>query len=249
MNNYKDIYNAFEETLDECKKISNNHAGISAPTSAHYYASVLFTKLCASSVTVFSICPTPNKIGQNAHWDCASVAALTRGIIETYLVFYYICIEKCNSNEWKARWRLLNLHDHMSRIKLFKAANNQETVDEFERFTNQVKSELEQTEYFQTLSEDQKKHFLKGHNAFFKNQDALIESMGDNVDEFRFKYRFLSNHTHSYPMGFYRMAENGQGTGIESDIEIKYSGMFLSWALEYLNKAKIEYLDMWLQRT
>lgn len=245
MDNYKKIYNEFKVTLEDCKNISYNHAGIPAPTSVHYYSSLLFTKLCASSVTVLSICPKPKKIGQNAHWDCSSVAALTRGIIEAYLVFYYLCIDKCDSIEWEARWRLLNLHDHMSRLKLFKTANDEETIEQFNQYTDQVKADLEQTEYFKRLNVDQKKRYLKGEKAFFKSQDELIESMHGNVSEFRFKYRFLSNHTHSYPMGFYRMAENSQGTGVESVLEISYSGMCLSWACEYLTKAKSEFLELW----
>ena len=86
--------------------------------------------------------------------------------------------------------------------------------------------------------EKQQKHYLKGNNAFFKSQDKLIEAASCKVDEFRFRYRFLSNHTHSYPMGFYRMAEIGHGTGVESKSEVECSGMWLTWATECLEKAK-----------
>ena len=133
----------------------------------------------------------------------------------------------------------MNLHDHMSRLKMFRVMDGaDEQAKQFEGYTDKVKFNLEETEYFKLLCEKQQKHYLRGNNAFFKNQDDLIEAMGGSVDEFRFRYRFLSNHTHSYPMGFYRMAEIGRGTGMESKSEVGCIGMCLTWATEYLEKAK-----------
>ena len=119
-----------------------------------------------------------------------------------------------------------------------------EQVKQFEGYTDKVKFDLEETEYFKLLCGKQQKHYLKGNNAFFKSQDELIEAAGGNVDEFRFRYRFLSNYTHSYPMGFYRMAEIGRGTGLESKSEVECSGMCLVWATEYLEKAKIGFASL-----
>ena len=239
---YRKIYKNFHKALEECKGVSRQFAGIPSPSSAHFYASLLFTKLCTGSVSILSICPPPNRIGRSAHWDCASVAALTRGIIETYLVFFYLCIEECDKQEWEARWRLMNLHDHMSRLKMFKVMDGaDEEVTKFESYTDKVKCDLEETKYFKLLCEKQQKHYLRGNNAFFKNQDDLIEAMGGSVDEFRFRYRFLSNHTHSYPMGFYRMAELGRGTSVESKSEVNCSSLCLIWVTEYLEKAKNDF--------
>ena len=246
MSDYKQIYKKYLTTLDKCKISSKNKAGIPSPTSSHYYASLIFTKLCTSGISLLSICPPPKKIGKNVHWDCASAATLTRAIVETYLVFFYLCIEDCEPNEWQARWRLLNLHDHMSRLKMFKAMDDSGgELALFEANTDEVRSDLEKTEYFQGIPEKQRKHYLKGHNAFFKSQDELIESAGGSVDEFRFRYRFLSNHAHSFPMGFYRMAESGRGAGVESEVEIGYTGLYLEWATECLEKAQSEFTKKW----
>ena len=117
-----------------------------------------------------------------------------------------------------------------------------EQVKHFEGCTDKVKFDLEETEYFKLLCEKQQKHCLKGNNAFFKSQDELIEAASCNVDEFR--YRFLSNHTHSYPMGFYRMAEIGRGTGVESKSEVECSGMCLTWATECPEKAKFGFTGL-----
>ncbi|WP_442961724.1 DUF5677 domain-containing protein [Pseudoalteromonas sp. B62] len=60
-------------------------------------------------------------MGKVAHWDYSSVASLIRDLIECYLTFYYLCSDKCSSEEWNARWQLMNLHDHLSRVKMFNA--------------------------------------------------------------------------------------------------------------------------------
>ncbi|MGY5796169.1 DUF5677 domain-containing protein [Rheinheimera faecalis] len=246
MSDYKKTYNRFVVTLDRCKSTSSEKADIPSPTSSHYYSSLIFTKLCTSAESLLSICPSPTKIGKNAHWDCASAATLTRAIVEAYLVFYYICIEECEEKEWQARWRLLNLHDHMSRLKMFNVMKGaEEQVKQFEKYTPTVQSDLEKSEFFKALSEKQRDHYLKGNNAFFKSQDELIESAGGSVEEFRFRYRFLSNHAHSYPMGFYRMAESGRGTGVESKCEIGYTGLCLEWTTECLDKAQSEFVSKW----
>lgn len=246
MSDYEKIYERFIATLDRCKNTSSEKAGIPSPTSSHYYSALIFTKLCTSAVSLLSICPPPKKIGKSVHWDCASAATLTRSIVEAYLVFYYICIEECEEKEWQARWRLLNLHDHMSRLKMFKVMEDAgDQVKQFEEYTPTVQSDLEKTEFFQALSEKQRNHYLKGNNAFFKSQDELIESAGGSVKEFRFRYRFLSNHAHSYPMGFYRMAESGRGAGTESKCEIGYTGLCLEWTTKCLEKAQSEFVSKW----
>ncbi len=247
MSDYKEIYSNFETILDGCKQASIENTGVRSPTAAHYYASVIFTKLCTSGVTMLSVCPSPGDVGKNVHWDCSSVAALTRGLIDTYLIFHYLCIEKCSPNEWETRWRLMNLHDHMSRLKMFMLMEGAEDqVAKFKNYTEEVKSDLEKTEYFQALNEKQQKHYLKGNNVFFGSQDELVESAGDNVNAFRWKYRFLSNQIHSCPMGFYRMAESDRGMGVESETEIGYTGMCLTWAGEYLAKAKSGFSELWV---
>jgi len=162
------------------------------------------------------------------------------------LVFFYLCIQNCDKEEWEARWRLMNLHDHMSRLKMFRVLNGAEDqVQKFEGYADQVKSDLANTDYFRSLDEKQQKHYLKGHTAFFQSKDEIIEATGNRVDEFRFRYRFLSNHTHSYPMGFYRMAENFHGNGVESKVEIEYSTICLTWATEYLVIAKDGFSGLW----
>jgi hypothetical protein len=164
-------------------------------------------------------------------------------------MFFYLCVEECDPEEWQARWRLLNLHDHMSRHRMFtslgEATGNYDSAKKFEMHADEVRGDLLKTQYFQSLSERLQKHYLRGVEPFFKSQDEIIVASGGNVWEFRYMYRFLSNHTHSYPMGFYRMVESDRGRGVETASEIAYTANALSWALEYLESAKDGFYKIW----
>lgn len=139
----------------------------------------------------------------------------------------------------------MNLHDHMSRTKLFQSIGEDvENNEDAKNIKKEVLLALNNNAWFQELTEKQKKHYLKGNTAFFKSQDEIVEFSGGNVSEFRYMYRFLSNNTHSFPMGFYRMADNDRSRGIETGIEIQYTGMCLEWAGHYLNNAESEFIDL-----
>lgn len=242
MNEYQELYRKYILSVKQCVDASRRFMGIPSPTSAHFYASLIFTKMCTSSISIKKLSPAPELIGSNVHWDFGSLASLTRNVIECYLVFFYLCIEKCSSEEWDARWQLMNLHDHMSRLKMFQSMG--EEIESDVR-ANEIKLEIEtalkENSWFQKLSNKQQFHFLKGNSAFFNSKDEIVEASGGNVSEFRSIYRFLSNNTHSFPMGFYRMEDGDRGCGVESEIEVQYSGMCLQLAGQYLNKSCAQY--------
>ena len=54
---YKERIKAFESVLSDCLNVSRDCAGIPAPTGAHFYASVLFTTLCARGVSFAILAP------------------------------------------------------------------------------------------------------------------------------------------------------------------------------------------------
>ena len=139
----------------------------------------------------------------------------------------------------------MNLHDHISRTKLFNAmGEDTDANEEAVKIKEEVLLALNNNSWFQTLSKKQQTHFLKGTTAFFKSKDEIVTSCGREVSDFRAMYRFLSNNTHSFPMGFYRMASGNRGRGLESNTEVKYTGICLEWAANYLNSANKEFVNL-----
>ncbi len=69
--------------------MSKKFADIPSPTPQQFYASVLFTRLCVIAISLEKLLTTK----KTDHWDYASVASLTRNILECYLTFFYLCID------------------------------------------------------------------------------------------------------------------------------------------------------------
>jgi hypothetical protein len=240
---YNESYAEFDKTFREVVKLSRDCAGISSPTGKHFYASVLFTRLCVSAVSLQKLSPDPRLLGKNAHWDYASVCSITRNIVECYLIFYYLCIQTVDDIEWEARWRLFNLHDCTQRTKMF-ASLDIASAGEAAKVIEITLDELKANSYFQGLTKKQQRHYLKGNDAFFMSQDQIVQSYGGDVNEFRFLYLFLSNQVHSLPMSFYRVSEQERGRGVESEVEVGYTALCLDSARQYLGQACKDYKNL-----
>ena len=238
--NYHESYAEFNKTLKETVKLSHDRAGIPSPTGKHFYASVLFTRLCVSAVSLQKLSPDPRLLGQDAHWDYASACSITRNIVECYLIFHYLCVQTVDDIKWEARWRLFNLHDCIQRTKVF-ASLNIAPEGEAAKVIKITLDELKANGYFQRLTQKQQQHYLKGNSALFMSQDQIVQSYGGDVNEFRFLYRFLSNQVHSLPMSFYRVSEQERGRGVESEVEVGYTALCLNTACQYLDQARKDY--------
>ncbi len=78
-----------DNVVRECMHVSKQYGGIPSPSTKHYYASVLFTVLCTRASSVLILTPNSpwtQKIIEN--WDYASIANLTRSIVEVRATFF-----------------------------------------------------------------------------------------------------------------------------------------------------------------
>jgi hypothetical protein len=94
------------------------------------------------------------------------------------------------------------------------------------------------------LPPSKQKELLKGDKDPF-TQDEILERMGEDRAAFRGYYRFLSAHTHTGPISFYRMAEHGRGTGIENRIDKAWTASALSIAGKFLKRASEDMLRIY----
>ena len=238
---YKDFYDEFSVLLNTAIALSVKYSRIPAPEGKHWYASALFTKLCVTGKSMQKILPNSNRKLEIQHWDFASVASLSRVFLENYLMFFYLCIDDVSKDEWDFRWRLLNLHDHVSRIKFTcDLEANEEKKAELLK-DNEVllicKNELNANPIFSALPEKKKNHYLRGVEAFNMSQDDLVTKIGISTPSFRAIYRFLSSQVHTFPMAFYRLAEHERGKGVYCAQELYYHIMILEWLVPIFSMA------------
>lgn len=239
---YKERIAAFERMLTECFNLSQQCAGIPAPTGAHFYASVLFTTLCSRGAS-FGILAPGTTFATRAfdHWDYASLAVLARSILEVRIAFFYLCVQECTSVEWDCRWNLFNLHDCSSRIHLFEEMDRPANLAGFMAQADELRDRLKKNEFFLSLSESEQKRLLHGKHAYSVPLETIAQQAGVALKEFRLLYKFLSSHVHGLPMSFYRMGQpDGRGRGVYCETEDNYSSLCVSYVVSLLAASRDE---------
>lgn len=222
----------FRESIRRAKRVSRGSAGIPSTGNRMFWASVLFTRLAVSALSVDKMLPDPRP---KEHWDFSAVASLVRNLVECYFVYYWLCEEDVAQDVRDARFILLYLHDFGSRRRLFQGHDvEDETVAE------NVKQDLLQRFYanpiLASLPERRQRELIRGEKTPFI-QDELLDSMGVSKHEFRWLYRFLSQHTHTGPVAFYRMTDHDRGAGVETRTEKVYMIMAIELARGTLEAA------------
>ncbi len=227
----------FIAKMHRAKHVSRGAAGIRSETAQHYWASVLFTRMVVTGKTIQILTP---KLQPDVHWDFSAVASITRNLAECYLFFYFLCIDDVPQVEKDARTILLYLHDNASRHKLFPKNNNPEYHAKFAAANAKVHDDLVQkfkaNIYLSSLPEKRQNELIKGAKTPFV-QDEVIEQTTIDKDNFRFLYRLFSQHTHSGPMAFFRMAEHGRGHGFQNYLDTLYMAFALEQASDLIQRA------------
>lgn len=241
---YTRVANMLDNVVRECMYVSRSYGGIASPSAKHYYASVLFTALITKGVTLAQIMPfTPWAEKKIEHWDYASAAGIVRTMLELRIAFYYLCIEECDEAEWDCRWSLFNLHDCVSRIRLFTALESSEQVDALTLAAEDMRARIRVNSYFLSLPDKRKKAILHGQQAYLSPLEDIAEMAGVEKTLFRWLYVFLSSHVHALPMSFFRIGEE-RGRGLPTPVEEGYTSMCLSLACTFLVKTRDEVHDL-----
>lgn len=242
---YLQAADMLDNVVRECMYVSRSYAGIKSPTSKHFYASVLFTALITRGVSLAQFMPfTPWVEKRIEHWDYASAAGITRTMLELRVAFYYLCVDSCTDDEWNCRWNLFNLHDCVSRIRLFSAVQNLEQVAAFEAHATELRQRLKTNPFFLSLQAGQQRKLLNGQTAYLMSLEDIAERTGIEKSTFRWLYVLFSSHVHGLPMSFYRIGDRGRG--LPSPTEEGYTSLCLSLASTFLVQTRDEVHDLFV---
>jgi len=235
---YLECLRNYEGTLTKAIKVSQAAAGRKTEPRP-WWATVLFTRLCTSSVSLMTLVPRSRFAARPLeHFDCSSVASLACNVVDTSLLFFYLCVDDIDENEWRFRLTLFQLHDCISRIQMFRNLEPGESLVGFEEQASALRETLASLPRFRALSDQQQEHWLKGERVLFLSQEQILERMKvEVVHQFLGIYQFLAAHAHSLPLAIYRMGERDQGKGVESDIEKGQISLALEVAEERMRRA------------
>lgn len=241
---YLERVQALDNVIRECMHVSQGYAGIRSPSGRHYYASVLFTALVTRGVSLLNLVPhTPWATKLIEHWDYASVAGITRTILELRLAFFYLCAEPCSEEEWNCRWNIFNLHDCISRRRMYESfPSGSGQLDDFDAQADELRDRLRANVFFQSLPSNKQKSLLHGKTAYIMPLEDIGERVGVEKETFRWLYVLLSSHVHGLPMSFYRIGngDDGRGRGLPSETEEGYTSLCLSFVVSLVVGARDE---------
>jgi hypothetical protein len=220
--------------------VSRQYAGIQAPSSKHFYASVLYTALLSRSVSLLMLAPhSPWARKMIEHWDYASAAVIVRTMLELRAAFHYLCVDQCSNEEWNCRWNLLNLHDCCSRIRLFEAKpSSDKGLAGLQVQAEELRGRLKANNHFVTQNHQQR--LLNGQSAYLYPLEDMLEKAGLEKETYRYLNVLFSSHVHGLPMSYYRMADQNRGRGIPSPVEEGYTTICHSFAVTLLTATRDE---------
>lgn len=236
----------FDILVQAATNMSQGASGRRAETGRHYYASVLYTRLCGWAVSLLTMLPG-NRLSRQEfeNWDFSAVATLSRNLIECYLAFFYLCIDPDDEVIWDCRWNLFNLHDCLRRRRLMEfLGENASVLSQFDDDANALRNRLRDNTYFAQLEPGVQSECLKGRKLYLQTQDELMQKVGFEADHYRAIYILLSSHVHTYPLGFYRLGEGGRGRGLENDVDRSYITGCIELCGLFLERAQKEMLEL-----
>lgn len=231
----------FSEGLITAANISKIFSGIPAPTSRHYYASVLYTTLINRMIGLGMTLPY-NSIGniEAEYCDHGTAAVITRSIYEIRLCFHYLCIDRCSDDEFECRMNLFNLHDCSTRIKIIDNENNF-----FEENAEILKERIRSNNFFSKFTPKRQSEILKSKTHFLYPLAEISAKAGISEEIFKIIYPMLSTHVHCLPFSFYRSGQKNRGLGIHCEIEDMYLTFYLEICSTILHDSSTEYVAMW----
>lgn len=146
---YMNAIAALESKAEECAKISQKYAGIPAPEGLHFYASVLFTRMVVISISVLRL-SEGNRFSKSSieHWDYASVASLVRNMMDCLNTFLYLCEDGLSTDEWGCRWNVFNLHDAVTRRKIFEFRGSLSEANDASSHADEIRERLKKNAFF-----------------------------------------------------------------------------------------------------
>jgi hypothetical protein len=172
-------------------------------------SSWLYIRICVTGKTIVQVLePQPTGYGEARYLDHASIAILSRALIENVAVLLYVGDTKIPTDEWECRRGLIDIHDFINRAE-FLSKIDPKTHSQFpEETLKTLRERLEKNSFFQTIPAKRRQRLLEGEDMFINGRHAAMLELGWGDDFTRGLYKYLSNQAHSLSMSFHRTAEN-----------------------------------------
>ena len=209
-------------------------------------ANQLYIRLTVSCLSYIRLLPYNRHFPADYEfWDLFSILSISRNIIETYIMFWYIAVDGISQEERKLRLDILMYHLNNEKYKLYRDFNaDSEYLHEFEAKLPQKKQDFTDSEIFtRYVEKSRRKNILNGKEAKYLSNIEIMNKMPSRTEEFVPLYRLFSNHTHSMPFAFFSL-DNQRGSGRRNQAEIHYIEISLEFVTKYLLCAIVDTITL-----
>lgn len=190
----------FVDLLKRIQDISRKLHNTPADT-AGAWGSYLLYRLCINGDTLVSLWQKKPEL------DHYAIAVLVRSMIETGIMLLYILEKDLSLDEWNLRREVLNLHDCIARIRLFKAVDDNDEADKGRDISEDLRTKIQKNPLYNTFDEQQQKRLLSGEVLFLRGLRGAVTNVGLTKEWFEVVYVTQSSFTHATPFSFQRTAE------------------------------------------
>lgn len=199
--------------------------------STHYLA-----KIIDNCFSILKLIPENKYSTENEKYlDVSSVLSLSRNLIETSNIFWYLIGEKNSELEFELRTDILKYHDYISMEIIFnQLLFENESANYLNEKKNEYKIKIENNPNFQLLDKNSKNLIVNGKKSTILTQFEIAEKRGINLQDFKAYYKLMSVHTHSSPTAITNLVYT-QGVDQQSNIDsiilslvINYNSYFLA---------------------
>jgi len=184
----------------------SNHIGRQIANPRQGYGSWLWIRACVTSASLIRLFE-PHVEGNARYLDHASIAALSRALIETIATCIYISDQSVGDEEWTARKLIMHLNDLINR-RTFLGQIGQLHEGNSKEIEADLREKLNANPAFMALTKDQRGKILNGSNMFLHGRHKTMLAFGWGDDITGGVYKYLSAHAHSTAMAFARTEAN-----------------------------------------
>jgi hypothetical protein len=193
------------ETIDKIGDysiyVSKRYAGTTTDLWQKLEGADIFSRIGLSYIAMLRFIPRSRYYGPSADlrvYDLPSAAALARTVIESYAVFFYLCVEPVCEEEAVFRKLLWLYHEEIERLEMLKFSNPQSSnIGKIQAKLIECKNRLEGCSWFLSLDEDLKRKAIDGKRARFEGNAATLGKAGISANYYQSIYKYLSNFVHT----------------------------------------------------
>ncbi len=241
---YTEAIDTFERLFEKAMQLSIITSGRSGVTWQQEYGSHIFTKIVLTALAILRLLPKskyskPFVVAEV--WDISSVSVLSRSLIETYHIFYYLIVQPVNNEEREFRFFVWQFHAEVERLKMLQLIQSKDpAMDSIRSNIENLRSRVVSHAFLSRLDAKKQKRVTDGEIGILLDNARISESAGLEPDYFRARYKYLSNWIHTFPYSVTQIATFKAGDSESLNLLTVVS----NYSSAYLGLAMRDFIDV-----